>query len=65
VIEAAGDDVIGCVYIYPTRDDGSIAQVRSWVRADRAHLDTPLYDAVSRWLATDWPIAQVRYAPRA
>jgi hypothetical protein len=59
-----GDEVIGCVYIYPARDDGSIVEVRSWVRADRADLDKSLHDAVSRWLSTDWPFAQVRYAPR-
>ena len=64
VIQTPGDEVIGCVYIYPARDDSSIVQVRSWVRADRAHLDKPLYDAVSRWLSTDWPFSRIRYAPR-
>ena len=42
VIETPGDDVIGCVYIYPARDDAA-ARVHSWVRADRADLDRPLY----------------------
>lgn len=60
----SGDEVVGCVYIYPARDNPDAAQVRSWVRADHAALDAPLYEAVSRWLATDWPIARVRYAPR-
>jgi hypothetical protein len=64
VLEVPGDDVIGCVYIYPARDDSSIAEVHSWVRADRAHLDKPLYDAVSGWLSTTWPFPRVRYAPR-
>src|SRR5690349_7646548 len=36
-----GDDVIGCVYIYPSERPG-VASVRSWVREDRAHLDKPL-----------------------
>ncbi|MFI9384973.1 N-acetyltransferase [Kutzneria sp. NPDC052558] len=58
-----GDDVIGCLYIYPTRDD-TAARVHSWVRADRAELDKPLYETVSAWLATAWPFTAVRYAPR-
>jgi hypothetical protein len=33
--------------------------VLSWVRADRAHLDEPLADAVATWLATDWPWERV------
>ena len=64
VIQVPGDDVIGCVYMYPARDDSAIVDVRSWVRADRADLDKPLYDAVSRWLGTDWPFPHVRYAAR-
>jgi hypothetical protein len=41
-----------------------VADVRSWVRADRAELDVPLHAAVSAWLAGAWPFAEVRYAPR-
>jgi hypothetical protein len=59
-----GDEVVGCVYIYPARDDHAVASVHSWVRADRADLDKPLHDAVSAWLNQDWPFAEVRYAPR-
>ena len=43
---------------------GRDADVRSWVRADRAHLDRPLYEAVSTWLADAWPFRAVEYAPR-
>ena len=64
VIQTPGDDVIGCVYIYAARDDSTIVEVHSWVRADQAHLDKPLYDAVSQWLSADWPFQHVRYAPR-
>jgi hypothetical protein len=61
----AGDQVVGCVYIYPARDGAAgTADVRSWVRADRAELDAPLYTAVSAWLAEAWPFTEVRYAPR-
>ncbi len=57
-------EVIGCVYIYPAKDDEHDAQVRSWVREDLARLDGPLHAAVSRWLAERWPFQRVRYADR-
>ncbi len=55
VLDPGTDDVIGCVYIYPSTAEEWDAQVRSWVRADRAELDVPLADAVAGWLATSWP----------
>ncbi|MFI5952869.1 N-acetyltransferase [Cryptosporangium sp. NPDC051539] len=58
-----GDDVIGCVYVYPGATPGS-ASVRSWVRADRAALDPVLYETVSGWLSDEWPFESVLYAPR-
>lgn len=64
VIEVPGDEVIGCVYIYPASAEDAMVEVSSWVRADRADLDRALYEAVSAWLAADWPFQQVRYAPR-
>ncbi|WP_329125203.1 N-acetyltransferase [Streptomyces sp. NBC_01465] len=59
-----GDDVIGCVYIYPDWDDPSVTTVRSWARADRAALDQPLHHAVRTWLATDWPFRNVVFDAR-
>ncbi|NPD05346.1 N-acetyltransferase [Nocardioides sp. zg-1308] len=55
VLDPAGSEVIGCVYVYPTRSPDHDVQVQSWVRADRAELDGPLADAVAEWLASDWP----------
>ena len=55
VLDPADDDVIGCVYLYPSASDDWDVTVLSWVRADRSGLDVPLADAVARWLATDWP----------
>ena len=57
-----GDDVIGCVYIYPS--DTADADVSSWVRASRAELDVELWRAVSDWLDADWPFETVDYGPR-
>jgi hypothetical protein len=56
------DDVIGCVYIYPSRHDPTIdAKVTSWVRATHADLDGALATTVANWLAADWPFGNVRY----
>jgi hypothetical protein len=73
VLGTGPDDVIGCVYIYPLKGQGSNggseagrgAAVQSWVRADRAQLDRALYDAVLAWLERDWPFRSIEYAPRA
>ena len=59
VLDPADDDVIGCVYLYPSPSEEWDVIVQSWVRADRADLDGPLADAVARWLATDWPWERV------
>ena len=56
-----GGRVIGCVYIYPSRSDPAVAQVRSWVAANCAELDPLVHDAVANWLATEWPFTDVRY----
>jgi hypothetical protein len=73
VLDPERRDVIGCVYIYPLRVGGGDgaperrageASVRSWVRADRASLDEPLWRAVGAWLESDWPFEHVAYASR-
>lgn len=53
------DDVIGCVYLYPSADDEWDVTVHTWVRADRADLDGPLAQVVADWLARDWPWTRV------
>ncbi len=64
VLDQVDRDVIGCVYIYPTSDTGYDACALSWVRESHAHLDVPLWRAVSAWLESAWPFASVEYAPR-
>ncbi len=59
-----GDDVIGCVYIYPSTDPGRDAAVASWVRADRAEMDGVVYRSLSRWLTESWPFTAPGYAAR-
>jgi hypothetical protein len=64
VLDPASRNVIGCVYIYPLPDSDNDASARSWVRASHARLDTPLWRAVSEWLASEWPFGSVDYPPR-
>lgn len=55
------DDVVGCLYIYPSRSDPQVAEVQSWVTARRAQLDPVLHETVASWLSADWPFPEVRY----
>ena len=65
VLEPHDGDVIGCVYIYPARESAAYdASVASWVRADRAALDEPLWRAVRDWLRQEWPFTNATYASR-
>ena len=64
VLDPGSAEVIGCLYIGSSDREGHDADVRSWTRADRAHLDRPLYDAVSRWLSDAWPFRHPDYAAR-
>jgi hypothetical protein len=59
-----GGDVVGCVYVYPAPEGSHDVRVTSWVRASRADLDRPLWQAVSDWLAAEWPFERVDYATR-
>lgn len=64
VLDPRTRDVIGCVYIYPSKDGVHDARVRSWVRASRAELDSRLRSIVSDWITSDaWPFTSVLYAP--
>ncbi|MGM9334631.1 GNAT family N-acetyltransferase [Streptomyces murinus] len=64
VLSVPGNDVIGCVYIYGSRQDPEVTDVRSWVRASHAFLDADLCRVVSDWLEREWPFGRVAYAPR-
>jgi hypothetical protein len=60
-----GDDVIGCVYIYPSRQPGHDAAISSWVRESRAESDTAVREALARWIDEVWPFTNPHYAGRA
>jgi hypothetical protein len=59
-----GPEVIGCVYIYPSREPGYEASVRSWVTAGRAKMDRIVWETLADWLETDWPFSSILYASR-
>jgi hypothetical protein len=59
-----GDTVIGCVYIYPSKDESVDADVRSWVTESRSELDEVVWRDLSAWLADVWPFESVDYASR-
>jgi hypothetical protein len=59
-----GDEVIGCVYIYPPRTEGDDAAVRSWVRASRPEMDARVWRSLSAWLTSEWPFERLDYAAR-
>jgi hypothetical protein len=64
VLSVPEGDVIGCVYIYGSRHEPGVVDVRSWVTAGRAALDAELYGVVSEWVAREWPFERVAYASR-
>ena len=59
-----GDEVIGCLYMYPARQTGHDVSVRSWVRESRASMDQGVWRAVSAWINDSWPFEAPLYAPR-
>lgn len=59
-----GEEVVGCVYIYPSKRPGHDAEVTSWVRASRAELDAPVWRYLSRWIQEVWPFSNPYYAAR-
>jgi hypothetical protein len=64
VLDPATGSVLGCVYIYPDAGEQHNAQVRSWVRASRPELDVQLWQAMTDWLADEWPFERVAFAER-
>ena len=60
-----GDEVIGCVYLYPASDGDHDVEAQSWVRASRAELDMVLWETVSSWLTEAWPFHAPLYEQRS
>ena len=59
-----GDDVIGCIYIYPSREPDRDAEISSWVRQSRAEFDTAVREELAAWIDESWPFSNPFYAGR-
>jgi hypothetical protein len=60
-----GDEVVGCIYIYPSRLPGHDAAISSWVRESHADLNSEVREALAAWIDEAWPFANPHYAGRA
>lgn len=60
-----GNEVIGCLYVYPDEKGDTDAYVSSWVTESRAEMDVVVWRSVTDWLTRDWPFREFRYAERA
>lgn len=58
------DDVVGCIYIYPSKASDHDAEVSSWVKESRADSDDEVREALGDWIDQVWPFSNPRYAGR-
>ncbi|MCP4766568.1 MAG: GNAT family N-acetyltransferase [Gammaproteobacteria bacterium] len=66
VVSLDESEVLGCVYIYPTRKPGYDAEVTLWVRQSRVEegLDEHLFNTVETWIEDSWPLQNPAYPGR-
>ena len=66
VVTLDENQVIGCVYIFPTTKGDFNSTVEMWVRASvlDAGLDNILYKSVKQWISEEWPFKMVAYPGR-
>jgi hypothetical protein len=65
VLDAGETELLGCVYIDPSDQEGIDALVSWWVVDAEAgsDLERALDDFVPRWMTDTWGFGSVRYAP--
>ena len=66
VVSLDESEVMGCVYIYPTRKAPYDAEITLWVRESRVAegLDQHLFESVESWIASAWPFRNPAYPGR-
>ena len=66
VVSLDETQVLGCLYIDPTRRPDFDAEITLWVRQSRVAegLDEHLFETVERWIAECWPFARPAYPGR-
>lgn len=59
-------EIIGCLYIYPSRIDSYNAEVVMWVTKSEFDkgADEKLFNLVKSWLNTEWPFMRIIYPGR-
>ncbi len=59
-------EVLGCLYIYPTRKPGYDVEITMWVRQSRVDegLDEHLFETAESWIAHSWPFTNPAYPGR-
>ena len=66
VVSLDESEVMGCMYIYPTRNSDYDAGITMWVRQSRVDegLDEHLFATVESWIADCWPFTNPAYPGR-
>jgi len=66
VVSLDENQVLGCLYINPTKKGDFNARITMWVRASEIDkgLDPILFDSVKKWISEDWPFEKVAYLGR-
>jgi hypothetical protein len=66
VVSLDESEVLGCIYIYPTRKTGYDAEITMWVRQSRVEedLDEHLFETVESWIEDFWPLENPAYPGR-
>lgn len=50
-----GDDVIGCMYLYPSQDADHDAHMKWWLTESRSDLAPTVGAELNSWLTSAWP----------
>jgi hypothetical protein len=66
VVSLDESEVLGCMYIYPTRKPGYDVEITMWVRQSCVEegLDQHLFETVESWIADCWPFTNPAYPGR-
>ena len=66
VINLDETQCLGCVYIFPSNNSDSDAEIYMWVRKSEFEkgLDPILFETVKKWVRQKWPFKKVIYPGR-
>ena len=59
-------EIVGCLYIYPSRLDNFDAEIVMWVTESEYNkgADPILFEEIKHWLKSDWPFEKVIFPGR-